>query len=275
MERNFGKIDSAYPGDHQRAIDMFNLFSGRSVIGCGVCGKKKKKKDADIVKGWMRKNPKAEEEISSQLPINDELVEGWMKGKKKPAQRKPVRSDSEDDMYMGSQLPKLVPINDELIEGRTKKTVPKNNASWSGSEEEDERDMRMGSQLVPINDELVEGWMKGKKKPVRSDSEDDMYMGSQLPKLVPINDELIEGRTKKTVPKKKASWSGSEEEYMGSQLPKLVPINDELIEGNWMKGKKPVQRKPVRYDSDDEDMRISSRLDHSWVDEEPPLDHFL
>ena len=82
-------------------------------------------------------------------------------------------------------------------------------------------------------------------------------MGSQLPKLVPINDELIEGRTKKTVPKKKASWSGSEEEYMGSQLPKLVPINDELIEGNWMKGKKPVQRKPVRYDSDDEDICAS------------------
>lgn len=243
MERNFGKIDSAYPGDHQRAIDMFNLFSGRSVIGCGVCGKKKKKsKDTDIVKGWMRKNPKEEEEISSQLPINDELIEGnWGKGKK-PVQRKPVQSDSEDDeMRMGSQLPKLVPINDELVEGRMKK-----NASWSGSEE-DERDMRMG-------DELVGGWMKGKKsvqrKPVRSDSEEDMYMGSQLPKLVPINDDDM---------------------HMGSQLPKLVPINDALVEG-WMKGKKPVQRKPVRYDDEE---RISSRLDHSWVDEEPPLDHFL
>ena len=97
LNRTEGNVGSEYPGDSKRAIDMFNLFSGRAVdaspstitnlvpiarvaafleselipIECGACDKKKKKKKN--VSSRMPELIPIESKLPELIPIDREL----------------------------------------------------------------------------------------------------------------------------------------------------------------------------------------------------------
>jgi hypothetical protein len=43
LNKGYGKVEAKYPGNPNKVLELFNLYSGRSVIGCNACKKKKKK----------------------------------------------------------------------------------------------------------------------------------------------------------------------------------------------------------------------------------------
>ena len=44
LNKGYGRAETKYPGDSKKVMELFNLYSGKSVIGCDACGAKKKKK---------------------------------------------------------------------------------------------------------------------------------------------------------------------------------------------------------------------------------------
>ncbi len=64
LNKGYGRVEAKYPGDAKKVMELFNLYSGRSVIGCDACSVKRKKKS-------KQRREEAEEPVERKLvPIS-------------------------------------------------------------------------------------------------------------------------------------------------------------------------------------------------------------
>ena len=238
---NVGRnLNEAYIGDATKAVDMFNLFSGRAVrtkdvsfklmpiktaidrIACGSCSKGKRK----------GKGKKGDRRLNDLVPIESNLPE-----------LVPIAG-------LGSRMPDLIPIKSNLPELVPIAGCHHDKRKKKGKKKEESLGSRM-PDLVPIESNLPElvpiaGCHHDKQKKKGKKKEESL--GSRMPDLIPIESNLPE-----LVPiagchhdKRKTK----KEESLGSRMPDLVPIQF---------------RAENRRDLDE----------HLWVDSLPGIADFL
>lgn len=97
-----------YPGDPDRVMAAFHLFTGRSVIGCGVCGGKKKKEK-------QQQRQQVEGALPPLVPIGTPIVAAASQQRQQPMPRliPLVASAAEPPPLapIGSSMPRLIPID--------------------------------------------------------------------------------------------------------------------------------------------------------------------
>jgi len=133
-----------YPGNAETAMDMFHLFSGRSLVGNFFNKKKKKKKSPSRsrsrspirrLRDWAKS--KSRSRSTSKSPIR--RLRDWARSKSRSRSRSKSPDYNDDTDYTNSaippmpklvpidqELPKLVPIDQELVSchhGKYKKKV--------------------------------------------------------------------------------------------------------------------------------------------------------
>ena len=162
----------------QEAIDAFNLFSGRAVIGCGTCSKSRGKKQQRQRRNYdmedMESNASKLPPLPALIPIGTRIYE--------PQAAEPEYDGAIDDVLIfsddedlrapipttngiGKDLPALVPIAHHY--GRKKHQ----------EDNEDQIESKLPA-LIPI------GHHYARKK--HNDDEDE-YMGNAMPPLAPLS----------------------------------------------------------------------------------------
>ena len=101
LNKNYGKAEVPYPGDPEKVVEMFNLYTGRSIIGCNSCKIAKRKKRQQLEEEPIeRRLIPIETGLPRLIPIN--------------AKSAPSGADFAD-----RPMPKLIPIN-----GSVKRSLP-------------------------------------------------------------------------------------------------------------------------------------------------------
>jgi len=121
LNKGYGRAETKYPGDPKKVLELFNLYSGRSVIGCDACGAKKKKK----------KHQQQEEE-----PIERKLVPISSAAAVAPQRRlipidsvgmplpPLIRLDKAAAAAAPSALPRLIPIGSIVDDAPLPRLIP-------------------------------------------------------------------------------------------------------------------------------------------------------
>ncbi len=122
LNKGYGRAETKYPGDPKKVLELFNLYSGRSVIGCDACGAKKKKKQRKQVPVERRLIPISSAAAASVAP-QKKLIPIDSVGLPLPplirldapaAATTPSERPLPRLIPIGSEMPRLVPIDSKL-----------------------------------------------------------------------------------------------------------------------------------------------------------------
>ncbi len=98
--KSFGKVETHYPGDADKVVEMFNLFTGRAVSRSKKASKKKAPQVGELIP--------ISDSMPKLIPIGDS-----------------VRSDNMPKLIpIGDSMPKLIPIGDSVRSDNMPKLIP-------------------------------------------------------------------------------------------------------------------------------------------------------